>query len=173
MRRVDDDIGVGGGVDRGDLAVAYAEGLVHDLDHRCKAVGRAGRRRHDPVPAGVVESVVDADDDVQGYSVSWWLDGTDESGANTQSVAGTWVDLGDKLEAGDVVHWTVTARDVWGDGLPSAVVSFSVVVAPMADADEGDGEEEGEPAAACASARGEGIAGIGAAFWAIRRRRRG
>lgn len=119
------------------------------------------------------EPAVDADDDVQGYSVSWWLDGTDESGANTQSVAGTWVDLGDKLEAGDVVHWTVTARDVWGDGLPSAVVSFSVVVAPMADADEGDGEEEGEPAAACASARGEGIAGIGAAFWAIRRRRRG
>ena len=65
VRRVDHDIGVGRVVDRRDLAVADADRLVHDLDHRREAVGGAGRRRQQPVLARVVAIVIDADDDVE------------------------------------------------------------------------------------------------------------
>ena len=59
------DIGVGGIVDGRDLAVPDADGLVDDLDHGGEAVGRAGGCRQQPMAGGIVESCVDADDDVQ------------------------------------------------------------------------------------------------------------
>ncbi len=65
VRRIDDDVGVGRIVDGGDLAVADADRLVHHLDHRREAVGGAGGRGQQPVPRGIVEMVVDADDDVE------------------------------------------------------------------------------------------------------------
>ena len=65
VRRVDDDVGVGRVVDRGDLTVADADRLVHDLHHRREAIGGAGRRGQQPVPGGLIAIVVDADDDIE------------------------------------------------------------------------------------------------------------
>ena len=50
VRRIDDDVGVGRIVDGRDLAVADADRLVDDLDHRRQAVGGAGGRGQQPVP---------------------------------------------------------------------------------------------------------------------------
>lgn len=116
------------------------------------------------------EPAADPDHDVQGYTVAWWLDGADVTEAETKSVGGTWVDLAGNFDVGDVVHWTVTANDVWGAGATCAVQSFSVVEAPDLVVDGGG--EAPEPAS-CATTPGSGIAWIGGLYWVAGRRRRG
>ena len=52
-------------MDRGDLTMADTECLVDDLHHGREAVGGAGCRRDDRVIGGIIEMMVDADDDVE------------------------------------------------------------------------------------------------------------
>ena len=52
-------------MDRGDRAVANADCLVDDLDHRREAIGRAGGGGDDLVPRGVIFALVDAINDVR------------------------------------------------------------------------------------------------------------
>ena len=52
--RVDDRLRVGDAVDRREHAAHDAELLMHDLDERPEAVGRARGSRHDAVLRGVV-----------------------------------------------------------------------------------------------------------------------
>ena len=65
MRRIDHDIGVGRVVNGGDLAVPDADRLVQHLHHRRETVGGARRGREQPMLPGLIEVVVDADDDVE------------------------------------------------------------------------------------------------------------
>ena len=55
VRGIDDDIGVGRVVDRGDLAVPDADGLVDHLHHRRQTVGGAGRGGQQPMTRRLVE----------------------------------------------------------------------------------------------------------------------
>ncbi len=56
---------VGQVMDGGDRTVADAQLLMDHLDHRCQAVGGAGRRGDDAVLRRIVQAVIDAHDDVQ------------------------------------------------------------------------------------------------------------
>jgi hypothetical protein len=64
VRCVDDDVGVGRIVDRGDLAVADTKCLVHDLLYGGEAIGGAGGRRQEAMFGRVVTVVVDPDHDI-------------------------------------------------------------------------------------------------------------
>ena len=65
VRGIDDDVGIGRIVDRRDLPVTDSNRFVDDLDDRRQTVRRAGCRRQQPMPGGIVEVVVDADHDVE------------------------------------------------------------------------------------------------------------
>eukprot|EP01136_Pigoraptor_vietnamica_P039795 Opistho-1_new@10972 len=65
VRCVHHQVGVGRVVQRGDLAVADADGLVHHLHHGREAVGGAGGGGHDAVARGLVLRVVHTHDDVE------------------------------------------------------------------------------------------------------------
>jgi hypothetical protein len=63
--RIHHEVGIGRVMDGGDLAMANADGLVHDLHHGRQAVRGARGGRDDPVAGRFVKLVVDADHDVQ------------------------------------------------------------------------------------------------------------
>ncbi len=114
------------------------------------------------------EPALDADSDVQGYTVRWWPAGGEEAEAEVISLGGTWVDLGGELAVGDAIEWKVAAWDVWGEGESSAVQSLSVVDLPP--------PVEAEPApatpATCATTAGAGAVSLLVAFGVVVRRRR-
>ena len=58
-------LGVGDVVQGGDRAVADAELLMHHLHHRRQAVGGAGGGRNQPMPLGLIELVVDTENNIQ------------------------------------------------------------------------------------------------------------
>lgn len=76
------------------------------------------------------EPARDDDDDVIDYVVEWWTLHPEEP--HVIETADTWIDIGDRktVKPGDVVSWTVRARDPWGDGPASGVVVVGFEVAP-------------------------------------------
>ena len=71
------------------------------------------------------EPAVDPDGDVEAYVVRW-NDGEDHE----DTVTDTWLSIGEDVEVGDVVTWTVAAVDSWGEGPASAEASVEVVAMP-------------------------------------------
>ncbi len=69
------------------------------------------------------DAPVDPDADALTYVVTWTVDGE----TSVADVIGTVLDLGEALEEGDVVTWSVAAVDPWGVGPSSADVTFTVV----------------------------------------------
>ena len=69
MRRIDDNVGVGWIVDGGDLTVPDTNRVLDDLDHGREAVGRTRGSGEQPMACGIIELIVDADDNVQRIRV--------------------------------------------------------------------------------------------------------
>lgn len=84
----------------------------------------------------------DADHDVLGYDVAYWVDGEDEESAPTTWVTGTSLELGDLLAAGTTVSWKVRAEDPWGAGDWSETTTFTVLATPEEPIAEAPTEEE-------------------------------
>lgn len=112
----------------------------------------------------------DVDDDVLGYDVSWWREGEDSAVAPILTVEGTFVDIGDAVAVGDLVHWIVRARDPWGTGPWSEEVIFAVDALPTEEEDPPE-----EPRGGCQHGpRSGGLAvGLIAGLAVVRRRRGG
>ena len=62
---VDNGLGIGDVVNRCHAPVDDADLLVHDLDHRCKAVGGTRGGRDQMMYVGIVQVMIDAIDDIQ------------------------------------------------------------------------------------------------------------
>jgi subtilisin family serine protease len=114
------------------------------------------------------EPALDADGDVQSYTVRWSLPGDDEPRESV--VTETTIDLSEDLEEGDVVTWTVSATDPWGEGPESAPLTFTVVAAPV-EAPPAD-EPRPESPSTCAASPTGGALTVALAALLIRRRRR-
>ena len=78
------------------------------------------------------EPAADPDDDVIGYELRYSVSGGE---VQLSATAETWVDLGPLLVPGDVVTWTVLARDPWGPSPESAPLTFTVRAEAVATAD--------------------------------------
>jgi len=130
------------------------------------------------------EPAADPDDDVIGYELRYSVSGGEEQLIST---AATWVDLGPLLVPGDVVTWTVLARDPWGPSPESAPLTFTVRVEPVATEDTASApeprpmggaaadDEEGEAPekSGCATVSGElGASALLFTFVALSLRRR-
>jgi subtilisin family serine protease len=93
-----------------------------------------------PVPNDIEEVLVeqaflswepaeDADGDVVGYELLWWVEGQDEATAASLSTVETMVDLSQSVQEGWKVLWKVRAKDPWGAGPWSEMLQFKVVKA--------------------------------------------
>jgi hypothetical protein len=92
------------------------------------------------------------------YDVTWSVGGEPEL-VETEATS---IDLTDRVAAGDVVDWTIAARDRWGPGETTSG-SFTVLAIP----DPPKPEQQG----GCATTRGPGVLGWLAALLTLSVRR--